>query len=275
MKKEERTRPMPLITVIMGVYNCKNIELFKKSVLSIIYQSFIDWEFIICNDGSNVATGQMLEQISAYDSRIRIIGYTENKGLAYALNECIKVANGCYIARQDDDDYSRSDRLEKQIKFLEENKSYSFVGATAKVFSSEGVFGQYSVPEIPEKKNFLWNSPFIHPAVMFKKNDLIKAECYRVAPETFRGQDYDLFMRMYALGMKGYNIQEDIYNYKIVINSNKNRKMKYRIDEVKIRYTGFRKMGILFKGFPFVFKPIIIGMIPQFIFKHITRRKYI
>lgn len=272
--RKEGIKLMPLVSIIMGVYNCKSIELLKKSVQSIISQSFTDWEFIICNDGSNDETIKILEQISAYDSRMRIIGYTENRGLAYALNECIKVANGYYIARQDDDDYSRLDRLEKQIKFLEENKSYSFVGATAKVFNSNGIFGKYSVPEMPQKKDFLWNSPFIHPAVVFRKNDLIKAECYKVTPETYRCEDYDLFMRMYALGMKGYNIQETIYCYKITINSKKYRPMKSRMDEAKIRYAGFRKMGVLYWGFIFVFKPIIIGMIPQFIFRHITKRQY-
>ena len=68
------------VSVIMGVYNCKNEELLKKSVDSIINQTYKNWEFIICNDGSTNNTLEMLNEIAQKDSRIKIISYSTNKG---------------------------------------------------------------------------------------------------------------------------------------------------------------------------------------------------
>ena len=74
------------VSVIMGVYNCKNEELLRKSVDSIINQTYKNWEFIICNDGSTNNTLEMLNEIAKKDPRIKIISYSTNKGLNYALN---------------------------------------------------------------------------------------------------------------------------------------------------------------------------------------------
>lgn len=105
----------------MGVYNNKNFDLLEKSVESIITQAFTDWEFIICNDGSVNETLRQLDKIAAKDSRIKVLSYSQNKGLNYALNECLQCAKGEYIARQDDDDISKPERLEKEMLFLDEH----------------------------------------------------------------------------------------------------------------------------------------------------------
>lgn len=82
-------------------------------------------------------------------------------------------------------------------------------------------------------------------------------------------------MRLYSENYKGYNLQEKLYCYRIVNNPNiKYRPMKYRIDEAIVRFKGYKKMGMLFKGFPYVFKPIIIGLIPQKIFYRVRKKQY-
>ena len=129
---------MPEISVIMGVYNCKNVDLLKKSVESVIAQTYKDWEFIICNDGSSDNTLDVLQEIKKLDSRIRIISYNKNHGLAYALNKCLKAANGKYIARQDDDDYSVKNRFEMQLVEFNKHPEYSIIGTNAFVFDDKG-----------------------------------------------------------------------------------------------------------------------------------------
>ena len=266
---------MPNVTVIMGVYNCKNFEMLKNSVMSIINQTYKDWEFIICDDGSTNNTLDMLHEIALLDKRIRIIGYKDNKGLSNALNFCLKEAKGKYIARQDDDDISFGERLEEQINFLETHKEYSIVGAMANVYDDNGVCGRYDVVEKPTKSNFLWNSPFIHPVMLIVKSDLVRVGGYRVSKETRRCEDYDLWMRMYAAGMKGYNLQKVLFNYRIVNDyTNKYRPMKYRIDEAIVRYKGYKSICILVRGLPYIFKPIVIGLIPQCIFREIRKKQY-
>ncbi len=108
---------MPKVSVIMGVYNCKDFQLLDKSIDSILEQTFPDFEFIICNDGSTNETLTVLKEYEKRDPRIKVLSYEKNKGLNYALNYCLKSASGEFIARQDDDDQSDKYRFEKQIKF--------------------------------------------------------------------------------------------------------------------------------------------------------------
>ena len=109
---------------------------------------------------------------------------------------------------------------------------------------------------------------------MMRKDALISSGCYRVAKETRRCEDYDMFMRMYANGYKGCNIQKMLYQYRIVNDNKKYRPMKYRLDEAKVRFIGYRKLGMLPKALPYVLKPVLIGLMPQSIFKKIRERQY-
>lgn len=266
---------MPKVSIIMGVYNCKNIELLHKSIESIINQTYTDWELLICNDGSTDKTLEVLEKIKEIDKRIKILSYDNNQGLSYALNVCLQEATGEYIARQDDDDISKCDRLYKQVEFLEHNPNYTLVGTMADVVDDSGIWGEYNVQEMPQRETFFWTNPFIHPTIMIRSSALYAVGGYRVAKETRRCEDYDLFMRLYSENYKGYNLQEKLYCYRIVNNPNiKYRPMKYRIDEAIVRFKGYKKMGMLFKGFPYVFKPIIIGLIPQKIFYRVRKKQY-
>lgn len=265
---------MPNVSIIMGVYNCKNYNLLRKSVESILQQTYKDYEFIICNDGSTNNTLEELKKIAQSDSRIKIISYEKNRGLNHALNECLAVSQGKYIARQDDDDVSKPERLKKQVQFLDENREYAIVGTCADVFDNNGIWGEYTVPEKPQKGDFLWNSPFMHPTTMMRKAELLSGG-YREAKETRRCEDYDLFMNLYAKGYRGYNIQEKLYYYRIVRDEkNKHRPMKYRVDEMIVRFRGYKNMRMLLRGMPYVFKPVIIGLIPQSILKQIKQSRY-
>ena len=140
---------MPKVSVIMGVYNCKSRKQITKSIQSIIEQTYTDWEFIICNDGSTDATLEMLNDLQKLDKRIHVISYSTNRTLAYALNKCIEVSKGEYIARQDDDDISEIERLSKQVEFLDVHSDIAIVGSTAKIFDDIGVWGHYRVAEKP------------------------------------------------------------------------------------------------------------------------------
>lgn len=266
---------MPEISVIMGVYNCKNFALLKKSIESIIDQTYTDWEFIICDDGSTNETRKELETLAQLDPRIRIIGYEKNRGLSSALNECLKYAKGTFIAREDDDDYSDSHRFEKQINFIRSHPEYAIVGTNAAVINQSGEWGQYVVPEKPLKKDFLWNSPFLHPSILIRKSALESVNGYGTSAAVTRVEDYDLFMRLYSKGFAGYNIQEKLYNYWILNDPNVNyRPMKVRINEMKVRYKGFKSMGILLIGIPYVLKPVILGLVPNRLFAKLRKKIY-
>lgn len=253
----------PTVSVVMSC--CINSSVIKvsRAIDSILNQTYCDFEFIICQDGFYEPIIPLLQQYEKADKRIKIIGYADNKGLAFAMNFCIEKSLGQLIARMDDDDISKPWRLERQVNYLKDNPSISFVGSSVEFQNSENmIVGSSSVIERPKKFDFLWNSPFTHPTVVFRKEALLDVGGYRVSWDTKRGQDYDLFMRMYSAGHRGANIPEPLYQYTLPI-SKKYRTIMMRLGEASVRLRGFEAMGILGKGLPFVIKPVLLGLIPD------------
>ena len=253
----------PSISVIMGVYNVATLPVFLSSIHSILHQTFPDFEFIICDDGSTDTTPDILRRIARSDRRIRLITNDVNLGLAASLNRCIGISRGHFIARQDADDISDLERFEKQIAFLEMNKSIGFLGTNVRLFDASGIWGERILEKCPTKYDFLFTAPFVHGSIMFRKETLEKVRGYRVAKETRRTEDYDLEMRLYAQGVAGENLQEFLYDYCEDKETGKRRKYKYRIDEMKVRWKGFKKLSLFPMAIPYVIKPIIVGFIPR------------
>ena len=254
----------------MGVYNPRNWEIFNLSIQSILNQTYQDFEIIICDDGSDAKTQEMLGNISSLDSRILVIHNESNCGLAYSLNKCLKIANGEYIARMDDDDISYCKRFELETDFLNSHLDIAWVGCNAELIDGVGkVWGRRILEEYPTKESLLFNTPFMHPTVMIRRDVLCKAGGYRVARSTRRAEDYDLWLRLYAMGYKGANLQEILFQYREDDVAYKKRKYRYRIDEAIVRYRGFSSLNLFPKAWIYVVKPLIVGLIPMPILKKI------
>lgn len=263
---------MPEISVIMGVYNSPNKSILKQAIESILNQTFTDFEFIICDDGSIDDTFDFLLEYKKKNKKIILIKNKKNSGLAATLNHCLKYANGVYIARMDGDDISRPDRLEKEINFLKNNSAYGFVGSEIKLIDEySGVWGKRDLIREPKSKDFLFTQPFVHASVLVKKEIYDKVNGYRVSKETLRAEDYDLFMRLYSLGIVGYNLEEYLYLVREDKNAYRRRKYRYRFDEAKVRYIGFKSLGLLPRGYIYILKPFIVGIIPQRLLAKIRR----
>lgn len=247
------------VSVIMGVYN--GADTLNNAIQSIVNQSMTDWELIICNDCSTDKTEEVVKEWMDKDSRIIYLKNTVNMKLAASLNRCIQVASGKYIARMDDDDVSYSERFLLETEFLDNHPEYGFVSGQIDGFDGIHLIENYwHRKEKPQKKDFLSGSQFVHPAVMFRRECLKKAGGYRTGSSTRRMEDYDLFMRLYAAGYKGYNLQTSVMRYRI--DAGKDR-FRYRIDEAKVRWHGFRLLGLMPGGIPYVLRPLVIGLIPK------------
>ena len=262
------------ISILMGVYNQTNHKAIEQAVDSILNQTFSNFEFLIYDDGSCEKEMLFLQQLAKEDSRIRLLRGEENKGLAYGLNQCLKQAKGRYIARMDADDISEKERLQVQKEFLDLHLEYAFVGTSATLFDEQGIWGVRNMIKQPRAKEFLKYSPYIHPSVMFRKKILEEVNGYQVSKDTLRCEDYELFMRLYCNGMYGYNIQQPLFFYREDRDWYDKRTWRQRISEMKIRYQGFQKMGILnWKNLIYVGKPIGMMVIPKVIRSGIRNRK--
>ncbi len=253
----------PQISVIMGTYNPCMDDL-SRAVRSVVNQTFESWELIICDDGSEQDVYLKIKKLEKLDNRIKCIRCKQNEGLAAALNKCIDIASGNYLARMDDDDISLPDRFLKQYEFLEMNDTYDWVGCEADLFDSDSIWGRASRPEQPDSNSFLHSSPFVHPSVMFRSSVFSDNTRYSVSKITARCEDYELFMRLYSIGRRGYNLQEVLLQYKEDGKVLK-RSMKYCFYEMLVRIQGYRRLRILrLRNMPYVLKPIAVGLIAQF-----------
>ena len=260
------------LSVISGAYNAASHPQFEKSIESILNQSFSDFEFIICDDGSTDNTLHLLREYEKLDGRVKIIKNESNLGLAATLNKCIEISNGEYIARHDLDDYSLKERFKKQITYLERHTSTAILGTGILLSNENGIWGEEIMPRIVKNEDFLFNNPYKHGSVMFRRSELVRAGGYRVAKETLRNEDYELFMRMH-LFCRGENLREPLYCFCEDKSAIKRRKYRYRINEARVRLRGFRALGLLPRGIPYVIKPLIVGLVPSPVLKRLQNKR--
>ncbi len=255
---------MPLISVMFPVYNCEKLYL-KKAIESILDQTFRDFELIIFDDGSDNDTGLVIEEYVRRDSRIVFVRENEHHGLAYGLNRMVELAKGKYLARMDADDISAPCRFEKEFLFLESHPEYGFVGGNLLLIDDkDNVYGSRRYPRIPVERDFLKFQPYAHPTIMFRKSCLSMENPYGSWTKPRRGEDYRLFMNLMADGIRGYNLQEDLLLYRETKDSYKRRRLADQIDEVRIRWNGFKKLGLRpWRELHYVIKPIIVWMVPN------------
>lgn len=122
----------PLISVVVTTYNRSTY--LEEAIVSIANQSYKNIEILIIDDGSDVNYAE--EITKKFENCLYF--YKTNGGLSSARNYGIKKAKGEFIAFLDDDDLWRKDKLEKQIKILEEHKNIDLVHSTAEVIHKDG-----------------------------------------------------------------------------------------------------------------------------------------
>ena len=266
----------PLVSFIMGVYNTKNFSDLKRSIENMLSQTYPNIEVIVCDDCSTNGVYEFLLENYKDNDRVVIVRNEKNSGLGTSLNHCLKVAKGKYIARQDDDDYSDITRIEKQVDYLEKNPEFDLVSAGLVKFDELGEWDSVVLKPFPTKRDFRKHSQHVHASSLFKKSCLDEVGGYRISKETIRGEDYDLFMRIYAKGMKGHNLSEKLYFYNVSREGRKHSKYKHRIYEAKVRAKGFKALKLPVFDYIYVLKPLVFGLFPEKLrqkVKKILRRK--
>lgn len=259
----------PSISVLMGVYYRRDdLLLLQRSVDSILAQSYSDFELLICDDGSNAAAKELLDSYAAEDERVQLVRPGAAYRLPVKLNFCLKESKGSYIARMDDDDFSRPERFERQIQALEDYTEIAFVGCNVALCRACEIFGERLLPAFPYINDFYITQPFIHPTLMFRKSALERVNGYSEEPYCDKCEDYDLLLRMYKEGCFGMNLQEILFDY-TAPSVRGNRTMKHRWNEAVTRWRRFSDIGVLHKAFPYVVKPLGVGIIPSIILPRI------
>lgn len=197
-------------SVLMSVYKKENPEYLKTAIDSMLNQSVATNDFVLVCDGP--LTDSLDEVISNFEKTnpglFNVVRLPENRGLALALNEGITHCKNEIVARMDSDDFSKPDRIENQLKAMDETGA-DIVGSNIFEFNGDitRLTGERNLPEFDEEiREFAKSrSPFNHPSVVYKKS---KVELVGGYGKFDYFEDYYLWITLLQNGCKGYNVQE-------------------------------------------------------------------
>jgi len=211
----------PKISVVMPVYNAETY--LNDAIKSILQQTFIDFEFIIINDGSTDNSHNIIESFS--DNRIVYLNNAVNQGIVAALNAGVNVSKGKYFARMDADDISMPNRLYEQYSFLETNQDIALCGTYADVINKDNnKIGAYT-PILKHdglKINQLFRNGFVHPSILAKL-EVIKR--FKYTYDYQYAEDYFLFTQI-SLQYKVANIGKPFLHYRLHSENITNKKIE-------------------------------------------------
>lgn len=117
---------MKKVSIMMPAYNA--MPLIQASVDSVMRQTYTNWECIIVDDGSVDGTSAFLDTLS--DSRFIVHHFRTNQGRPKARQKALDLSTGDYVTMLDAEDLMSSDRLEVQVRFLDEHPDISLVSSS-------------------------------------------------------------------------------------------------------------------------------------------------
>ena len=260
----------PSVSVVMGAYNEQ--ERLKDTVESISDQTFTDFEFIIVNDGSTDKTQEILEQYAQKDNRIRIIMNENNMGLTKSLNRGLEIARGTYIARIDAGDIAHLNRFDRQVKYLDANKSIYILGTYGYwIDKDKKIIGKCKFPTDPSdvRKNlFGFFSVAVHPSLMMRRKLFGTTGLYDSTRST--SMEYELYMRTIRNGFAIANIPEFlIYVLRDDQGISINRIKKEFINQFKIRVNYLPQLFNLRNLF-YTMASVVFILMPSILLKKIV-----
>lgn len=264
---------MARVSIIMGIYN--NSETLSEAIESILQQTFTDWQLIMCDDGSVDDTYAIAESYyNKYPDKIILIKNDNNMGLNYTLNHCLQYVNTEYVARMDGDDISLPQRLEKEVEFLDFHPEFAIVSTPMIYFDEEGDFRTGISRGEPDIKRIARSTPFCHAPCMVRYEAYKAVAGYSVSEKRLRVEDWDLWVRMYAAGFKGFNLSEPLYKMRDDRNAYSRRKFKYRLNEARVTASAIKKLKLSKINYIWMLRPIIVGLLPTKLYNYLHQRHF-
>lgn len=231
----------PLVSVIIPIFNSE--KYISDTIISVQNQTYQNWEMLLVDDGS---TDEIQTIITSFltDKRIQFYPLEKNSGTGVARNFGVSKASGKYISFLDADDLWKSDKLEKQINFMQTNNlpftfsfydcideqgnslnkrveaprnlSYrqlffcNYVGNLTGIYDVD-YFGKISISSIRKRQDWM------HWLIILKKIKTAKA-----VPESlalYRIRDNSLSTSKTALIKYNYAVYRQFHGYNVVVSS--------------------------------------------------------
>ena len=260
---------MPRISVLMGVYNCA--PTLQQALDSLYAQTYKDFKIILCDDGSKDDTLDIAEKNAFQHDNVLVIKNKKNMGLNFTLNHCLEYADTEYIARMDGDDLSMPDRLEKEIKFLDDYPEYAVVSSPMVYFDEVGDFRRGKGNGEVSKYSFIYGAPICHAPSMSRTNVIKSVGGYSVSDKLLRVEDYHLWFKVYAAGYKLYMLNECLYKMRDNRNAVMRRNWSARRNEAYVKHIGYKMLGLPWWYQIYAIIPIMKFFTPRLVYRYFHR----
>ena len=240
----------PVVSIVTPVYNLE--KFITETMDSVRAQSFEAWELLLVEDGSRDETVSVIRKYleKTGDGRIRLLIQEQNCGAARARNRGVKEARGRYLAYLDGDDLWTADKLQKQVRFMEETgAAFSFTGYEFADENGRGLGKIVRVPSVIDYKEALKNTTIFTSTVMF---DLEQIPGEKLEMPLIKSEDTALWWRILREGRLAYGLDENLVKYRRAgktLSSNK-------LEAIRRIWNLYRKaegMGIISSAYHFCF----------------------
>ncbi len=205
----ETPRDMPAVTVVTPVWNAAGT--LEEAVASMRAQTRGDWEMILIDDGSVDESRALAERLAAGDGRIRVIGWSANRGAAAARNAGIRAARGRYVAFLDADDLWHPAKLEVQIGYMERTGAVFTCAACRRVDAVGRPLGVVRVPVRVDYARLLRGNAIPCQTAAYDRLHYGAVEM----PDLRRRQDYGLWLRLLRGGGEAHGLPEVLADYRV------------------------------------------------------------
>ncbi len=196
-----------IISIILPTYN--GSRFIKKSLDSIINQTYENWELIIVDDCSVDETPNIIKEYVKKDKRIKSIRNEINQKLPASLNIGFREAKGDYLTWTSDDNFYEPNAIEKMLEVLENNPKSDFVYANMYLIDEED-----NILKLKPRKNVntLYNGCCIGACFMYKRELYAKFGDYD--ENAFCAEDYEYWLRLWSNGVNFFLLKEYLYYYR-------------------------------------------------------------
>lgn len=225
----------PLITVAMPIYNAG--KHLRYAVLSIINQTYKNWELLIIDDGSTDGSLDSIADIQ--DARITLLKDNANQGLANRLNQAIDLAKGEYFARMDQDDIAFPTRFEKQLEILLGDNTIDLNAVQAITIDDENrVIGKLQTPRTHDEICAMpWRSIHMSHPTWMGKTEWFKKHHYSFN-RPYCSEDQELLLRTYQES-KFSSSNEILFAYRVRRANSFHKLIKTRFAMLKFQSSHF------------------------------------
>lgn len=235
-----------LVSIIVPVYN--NANFLNETIKTVSEQTYENWELIFIDDCSKDDGTKIIEKAIKENLKIKLIKLKENSGAAVARNTGIENAKGKYVAFLDADDLWEKEKLEKQIKFMQENNyEFTFTGYEFVNENGEKLNKIVKVPKSITYKQALKNTTIFTSTVIF---DVEKLGKELIKMPNVQSEDTATWWKVLKARKVAYGLQESLSQYRRSNNTLSSNKMK-ALKRTWNLYRNVEKLNVFYSAYNF------------------------